>query len=88
MQTNLNPKGETAVETILNASQTITLNGLEALYEVREYVWPMSDNNIAISVSWQENGRQYTLTVLTPSDLNPDIVMDTAKGLHPTLLEQ
>lgn len=88
VQTNLNPKGETAVETILNASQTITLNGLEALYEVREYVWPMSDNNIAISVSWQENGRQYTLTVLTPSDLNPDIVMDTAKGLHLTLLEQ
>ena len=81
-QSNLNLKGEEAVETILTESQTIELNGVEALYEVREYVWPMSENRLVISVAWQENGCQYTLTILTPSEMKPDIVLDVAKGLH------
>ena len=87
VQTVLNPKGEAAVETILTDSQTINLNGREALYEVREYTWPMNENTLFVSVAWQENGRQYTLTVITPSDMDPDVVMDTARGLHLALLE-
>ena len=87
VQTSMNTKGEEAMETILTDSQTVNLNGLEALYEVREYAWPMSENSIVVSVAWQENGRQYTLTIMTPSDMDPGMVMDTARGLHLTLLE-
>lgn len=87
VQTSLNPKGEEVVETMLADSQSLNLNGVEALYEVREYTWPTSENTKVVSVAWQENGRQYTLTVLTPSEMDPDLVMDTAKGLHLALLE-
>jgi len=73
MQSAFNIKeGEEVTETILT------------VYEVHEYVWSMGDATMVITVAWQENGRQYTLSIVTPSKLDPDIVMDTARGLHLT----
>lgn len=84
--TPVNEKEE-PIAFVLTDSQTVVINGNEAIYQIKKPEWVSSGSIFYVIVAWQENGRQYTLNIATPSDLEPDSVIQTIEGFHLAPLE-
>ena len=61
---------------------TIQVNGQAAIYDVQEHFAPDKEWNLINTLSWQQNGYQYTLTFIAPTVVDADSMVGMINNMH------
>ena len=61
---------------------TIQVNGQPAIYQVEEHFTQEKEWNLVTTLSWQQDGYQYTLTFIAPTVVDVDSMVGMINNMH------